>query len=81
MAGLPLCVGRIISLKGCCMGFASSNMINLHGPLSWIFIGFLLAIIGCVLMIQSPELSQFASVLFLIAGILVALAVSTLASE
>ena len=63
------------------MGFASSNMINLHGPLSWIFIGFLLAIIGCVLMIQSPELSLFASVLFLVAGILVALAVTTLASE
>jgi fucose permease len=81
MSGLLLYVRRIISLKWWIMGFASSNMINLHGPLSWIFIGFLLAIIGCVLMIQSPELSLFASVLFLVAGILVALAVTTLASE
>jgi fucose permease len=64
-----------------CMGFVSSNMINLYGPLSWIFIGFLLAITGCVVMIQSPELSHFSSFLFLSAGILVALAVVTLASE
>jgi hypothetical protein len=55
-------------------------MINLHGPLSWIFTGFLLAITGCVLMIQSPELSQCSYFLFLIAGVLVALAIITLAS-
>jgi fucose permease len=62
------------------MGFVSSNMINLYGPLSWIFIGFLLAITGCVLLIQSPDLTQFAYFLFLVAGTLVALAVVTLAS-
>ena len=62
------------------MGFISSNMINLHGPLSWIFTGFLLAITGCVLMIQSPGLSQCSYFLFIIAGILVALAIITLAS-
>lgn len=61
------------------MGFVSSNMINLYGPLSWIFIGFLLAIMGCVLMIQAPALSQISYSLFLTAGILVALAVVTLA--
>ena len=63
------------------MGFVSSNMINLQGPLTGIFIGFLLAITGCVIMIQSPEFSQIAYFLFLVAGILVALAVVTLASE
>jgi fucose permease len=62
------------------MGFVSSNMINLYGPLSWIFIGFLLAITGCVLLIQSPDLTQVAYFLFLVAGTLVALAVVTLAS-
>jgi fucose permease len=62
------------------MGFVSSNMINLYGPLSGIFIGFLLAITGCVLLIQSPDLTQIAYSLFLVAGILVALAVVTLAS-
>lgn len=62
------------------MGFVSSNMINLYGPLSWIFIGFLLAITGCVLLIQSPDLTQFAYFLFLVATTLVALAVVTLAS-
>jgi hypothetical membrane protein len=56
-------------------------MINLYGPLSWIFIGFLLAIIGCVLMIQAPALSQISYALFLVAGILVALAGVTLAGE
>jgi fucose permease len=55
-------------------------MINLYGPLSWIFIGFLLAITGCVLLIQSPDLTQFAYFLFLVATTLVALAVVTLAS-
>jgi fucose permease len=56
-------------------------MINLQGPLTGIFIGFLLAIIGCVMMIQSPEFSQIAYFLFLGAGVLVTLAVVTLASE
>jgi hypothetical protein len=63
------------------MGFVSSNMINLYGPLSWIFIGFLLAITGCVLMIQAPAFSQISYSLFLVAGILVALAGVTLAGE
>ena len=59
-------------------GYVSSNMINLDGPLTWIFVGFLLAIIGCVMMIRSPDLSQISYLLFLIAGILVSLAVVTL---
>ncbi len=63
------------------MGFVSSNMINLYGPLSWIFVGFLLAIIGCVILIQAPDLSQYSYSLFLVTGILVALATVTLASE
>jgi hypothetical protein len=61
------------------MGYVSSNMINLNGPLTQIFVGFLLAIIGCVMMLQSPELSEYSFLLFLIAGILVALAIVTLA--
>jgi hypothetical protein len=63
------------------MGFVSSNMINLNGPLTQIFTGFLMAITGCVLMIQSPELDQAAFLLFLIAGVLVALAVITLVKD
>jgi hypothetical protein len=63
------------------MGYVSSNMINLNGPLTWIFVGFLLAIIGCVMMIRSPELSQISFLFFLIAGILVALAIVTLTRD
>jgi len=63
------------------MGFVTSNMINLNGPLTGIFMGLLLSIIGCVLIIQAPDLTQFAYALFLVSGILVALAVVTLASE
>jgi len=63
------------------MGYVSSNMINLDGPLTWIFIGFLLAIIGCVMIIRSPELSQVSYLLFLIAGILVALAIVALTKD
>jgi fucose permease len=53
-------------------------MINLNGPLTQIFIGFLLAIIGCVLLINTPDLAQISYALFLIAFILLALAVVTL---
>ena len=63
------------------MGFVSSNMIDLNGPLTQIFTGFLMAIIGCILMIQSPEYNQAAFLLFLIAGVLVALAVITLVRD
>ena len=56
-------------------------MINLNGPLTQIFTGFLMAIIGCILMIQSPEYNQAAFLLFLIAGVLVALAVITLVRD
>jgi fucose permease len=62
------------------MGYVTSNMINLDGPLIQMFIGFLLAIIGCVLMISAPGLSDISYALFLIAGILVALAVVSLSS-
>jgi fucose permease len=63
------------------MGYVSSNMIGLYGPLTWIFIGFLLAITGCVILIESPDLPNAAYALFLVAGILVALAAVTLANE
>ncbi len=63
------------------MGYVSSNMINLDGPLIQIFVGFLLAIIGCVLLLTAPDLAQISYALFLIAFILVALAVVTLARE
>ncbi len=62
------------------MGYVTSNMINLDGPLIQIFIGFLLAIIGCVLMISVPGLSNISFTLFLLAGILLALAVVSLSS-
>ena len=62
------------------MGYVSSNMINLDGPLIQIFVGFLLAIIGCVLILWTPDLAQVSYAVFLIAGILVALAVVTLFS-
>lgn len=62
------------------MGYATSNMINLDGPLIQIFVGFLLAIIGCVTLISAPDFSQLAYALFLIAGILVSLAVISLTS-
>ena len=60
------------------MGYASSNMINLDGPLLQIFVGFLLAIIGCMILISAPDFSQLAYALFLIAGILVSVSVITL---
>jgi fucose permease len=63
------------------MGYASSNMINLGGPLIQIFIGFLLAIVGCVVMISAPDFSQFSYLLFLVAGILVALSAMSLAGN
>ena len=63
------------------MGYVSSNMINLNGPLIQIFISFLLAIVGCVILISAPDLSQIAYALFLLAGILLALAVVTLFSS
>jgi fucose permease len=63
------------------MGYASSNMINLGGPLIQIFIGFLLAIVGCVVMISAPDLSQFSYLLFLLAGILVALSAMSLVNN
>jgi hypothetical protein len=55
-------------------------MINLNGPLIQIFIGFLLAIIGCVIMLSATDLSPVSYALFIVAGILVALAAITLAS-
>ena len=63
------------------MGYVSSNMINLDGPLIQIFVGFLLAIIGCVLLLTAPDLAQISYALFLIAFILVALAVVAFARE
>jgi len=63
------------------MVYSSSNMINLDGPLTQIFVGFLLAIVGCVVMISAPELSQISYLLFLIAGVLMALAVIFLAGD
>jgi fucose permease len=62
------------------MGYVSSNMINLNGPLIQVFVGFLLAIIGCVILISAPDLAQCSYALFLVAGILLALAVVSLAS-
>lgn len=63
------------------MGYVSSNMISLNGPLTQLFVGFLLAIIGCVILLSAPELSHISYALFLIAFILLALAVVTLARE
>lgn len=63
------------------MGYVSSNMINLNGPLIQIFVGFLLAIIGCVVLLGAPELSSFSYAHFIIAGILVALAAVSLISD
>jgi hypothetical protein len=68
-------------IRGKTMGYVSSNMINLNGPLTQIFIGFLLAIIGCVLLLDTPDLAQISYALFLIAFILVALAVVTFFQE
>ena len=59
---------------------SSSNMIDLDGPLIQIFLGFLFAIIGCVLMISAPEYTEVSYLLFLIAGVLVALSMIFLAS-
>lgn len=63
------------------MGFITSNMIDLNGPLTQIFTGLLLAITGCVILIQSPDLDRLAFLLFLLAGILVALAMITLVRD
>ena len=63
------------------MGYVSSNMINLNGPLIQIFVGFLLAIIGCVLILSAPDLTHISYALFLIAFILLALAIITLYRE
>lgn len=60
---------------------SSSNMIDLDGPLTQIFVGFLLAITGCVLLISLPEYSLLAYLLFLIAGVLVSLALIFLAGN
>jgi hypothetical protein len=54
-------------------------MIDLDGPLIQIFLGFLLAITGCIIMISFPEYSQVSYLLFLIAGVLVALSMIFLA--
>ena len=59
----------------------SSNMIDLDGPLIQIFLGFLLAIIGCVFLIAAPAYADFSYLLFLIAGLLVALAMIFLAGS
>jgi len=59
------------------MGYVTSNMINLNGPLIQLFVGFLLAIIGCVLILAAPGFTQISYALFLIAAILVALAIVT----
>jgi hypothetical protein len=63
------------------MGYNSSNMINLDVPLIQIFVGFLFAIIGCVIMISAPDLSQLSYLLFLVAGLLVTLSVIALVSD
>ena len=63
------------------MSYASTNMINLDGPLIQLFLGFLLAIIGCMIIISAPDFSQLSYLLFLFAGVLVALAVITLAND
>jgi hypothetical protein len=55
-------------------------MIDLDGPLIQIFLGFLFAIIGCVLLISAPEYADLAYLLFLVAGVLVALSMIFLAS-
>ena len=56
-------------------------MIDLDGPLVQIFLGFLLAIIGCVLLISAPEYADVSYLLFLVAGVLVALAMIFLAGS
>jgi cytochrome b subunit of formate dehydrogenase len=56
-------------------------MISLDGPLTQLFIGFLLAITGCVILISLPEYSQISYILFLVAGVLVALAMIFLAGN
>lgn len=63
------------------MGYVSSNMIDLYGPLVWIFVGFLLAITGCVLMLSAPWLDQVSYGLFILAGVLVAMAATRLAGN
>jgi hypothetical protein len=60
------------------MGYVSSNMIDMNGPLIQIFLGFLLAIIGCVLMLSASDRYQVSYALFILAGILVALAAVSL---
>lgn len=61
--------------------YSSMNMIDLDGPLIQLFVGFLLAITGCVIIISAPDFSQFSYLMFLVAGVLVAVAVISLASD
>ena len=63
------------------MTYTSSNMIDMNGALTKIFSGFLLAIIGCVIIISDPDLSQLAYLLLLVAGILVAVSFIALAQD
>jgi fucose permease len=63
------------------VSYGSSNMIDLDGPLTKIFTGFLLAIIGCVVLISAPEFSQFSYLMFLVAGMLVAVSCIALAAD
>ena len=63
------------------MSYGSSNMIDLNGPLTQIFIGFLLAIIGCVIIISAPDLTNLSYLLFLAAGVLVAISFMALAYD
>ena len=63
------------------MGSVALNMLNLEGPLIHIFVGFLLAIIGCVLLLSAPDFTQAAYALFLIAGILLALSAIEIAND
>ena len=63
------------------MVYGSVNMINMDGPLIQLFLGFLMAIAGCMIIISAPDFSEFSYLLFLVAGVLVALAVITLAND
>lgn len=73
--------GFVRTITGEFMGYVSSNMLNLEGPIIEIFVGFLLAITGCVLMLTAPDLSQASYALFLIAGILLALAITAIMND
>ena len=62
------------------MSYGSSNMLDLDGPIVQMFTGFLLAIIGCMVIINDPDLTQFSVMLLIGAGVLVALALMNLAN-